>query len=265
MQLEQLLKRPHALPTVPKIVRQLMDSFGQENVDAVQVARLIEDDPVLATRLLKTANSAYFGLRRPVGSVAEAVHVMGLTKVRALVIGAALDQGFRGVPGVDLNQFWRYSMSTAQRSHTLARPIQVDAGAAFTAGLVHGIGELVMHTGMPEAMVDLNQSVPMLDLLRPQAEQERFGFSFAEVGAALASEWRFPTSMVEAIGHQGQPFGHNVHDPIAGVVHLAAWRSRAEELALGSEAQAQTFPAAVGRVLGIELDIVVGEDAPAPA
>ena len=262
MQLEQLLKRPHALPTVPQTVRQLMSTFGQENVDSALVSRLIEDDPVLAARLLKTANSAYFGLRRCVGSVAEAVHVLGLTKVRALVIGAALDQGFRSVPGVDLGQFWRYSLNTAQLSHTLAQPIAVDVGAAFTAGLVHGIGELVMHAGMPEAMTELNDRVPMLNLDRPQAERERFGYSFAEVGAALAAEWHFPGPMVEAIVHQGQPFAPNVHDPIAGVVHIASWRSRAEELSLDGAALIKTYPDAVGGVLGITPDILIGEDAP---
>lgn len=262
MQLEQLLKRPQALPTAPKTVRQLMSTFGQDNVDCALVARLIEDDPVLTARLLKTANSAFFGLRRAVGNVAEAVHVLGLTKVRALVIAAALDQGFRSVPGVDLSQFWRYSLNTAQLSHTLARPIAVDVGAAFTAGLVHGIGELVMHAGMPEAMTELNDRVPMLNLDRPQAERERFGYSFAEVGAALAAEWQFPVPMVQAIVHQGQPFGQAVHDPIAGVVHIASWRSRAEELSLNGDALIRTYPDAVGGVLGITPDILVGEDAP---
>lgn len=262
MQLDKLLKLPNALPTAPKTVRKLMDSFRQEEVDCVLIARLIDEDPVLVARLLKTANSAFFGLRRTVGCVSEAVNVLGLTKVRALVVAAALDQGFRCVSGVNLNQFWRYSLNTANLSHVLALPIQVDEGAAFTAGLVHGIGELVMHAGMPEAMVDLDQRVPMLALNRPQAERDLFGYSFAEVGAALASEWHFPSSMIDAIEHQVRPFDKDVHEPIAGVVHIASWRSRAEELSLGGDALIKTYPGSVGLVLGIQPDILVGEDVP---
>ena len=85
------------------------------------------------------------------------------------------------------------------------------------------------------------------------------------VGAALAAEWQFPVPMVQAIVHQGQPFGQAVHDPIAGVVHIASWRSRAEELSLDGDALIRTYPDAVGGVLGLTPDIVVGEDAPTPA
>ena len=68
--------------------------------------------------------------------------------------------------GVNLNQFWRYSLNTANLSRYIALPIRIDENTAFTAGLIHGIGELVMHVGMPEAMIDLDRSVPMLDLKR---------------------------------------------------------------------------------------------------
>jgi len=167
--------------------------------------------------------------------VSEAVNVLGLTKVRALVVAAALDQGFRCVTCVNLNQFWRYSLNTANLSHVLALPIQVDEGAAFTAGLVHGTGELVMHAGMPEAMVDLDWRVLMLDLARPQAERDLFGYSLAEVGVALASEWCCLSSMIDAIEYLGLPFGQDVFESIAGVVHIASWRWRAEELSPGEK------------------------------
>lgn len=178
------------------------------------------------------------------------------------MIAAALDQGFGCVSGVNLNQFWRYSLNTANLSHVLALPIRIDEGMAFTVGLVHGIGELVMHVGMPEAMVDLDRSVPILDLRRSQAERYLFGYSFAEVGAALALEWSFPTSMIDAIEHQVSPFGKDVHEPIAGVVHIASWRSRAAELSLDGDALIKTYPGSVGIALGVDPDIVMGEDFP---
>jgi HD-like signal output (HDOD) protein len=242
MQIEKLLKQPNALPSAPKVVRKLIETFEQEEVDLQQAAMYIESDPVLTAKLLKLANSAFFGLHRNVTTARDAINVMGLIKVRALVIGAAMGDSFHAVGGVNLNQFWRYSLNTANLSRYLALPIKIDENTAFTAGLIHGIGELVMHVGMPEAMLDLDRSVPMLDLKRSRAEKGLFGYSYAEVGAALAREWRFPKKMVNAIEHQISPFDNDVYEPIAGVIHIASWRARAEELSIGSEGLINTYP-----------------------
>jgi HD-like signal output (HDOD) protein len=261
MQLEKLLKQPNALPSAPKVVRQLMATFDQEDVDLLRAAALIESDPVLTAKLIKTANSAFFGLHRSVTN-REAMNMMGLIKVRALVIGAALGDGFHRLGGVNLGQFWRYSLNSANLSRYIALPIRIDESTAFTAGLVHGIGELVMHAGMPEAMIDLDRSIPMLDLKRARAERGLFGYSYAEVGAALAREWKFPKKMINAIEHQVAPFDNDVYEPIAGVIHIASWRARAEELSLGSEGLINTYPDPVGLVLGIDPDTVIGEEIP---
>lgn len=262
MQLEKLLKQPNALPSAPKVVRKLMETFNQEEVDLLQAASLIEDDPVLTAKLLKMANSAFFGLNRSVTNARDAIQVMGLIKVRALVIGASLGEGFHRVGGVNLNQFWRYSLNAANLSRYIALPIKIDESTAFTAGLVHGIGELMMHVGMPEAMLDLDRSIPMLDLKRARAEKGLFGFSYAEVGAELAKEWRFPKKMIDAIQHQTAPFDHDVYEPIAGVIHVASWRARAQELSLGGHSLINTYPDPVGVALGIDPDTVTSENIP---
>jgi HD-like signal output (HDOD) protein len=263
MQIEKLLKQPNALPSAPKVVRKLIMTFDQEEVDMNQVAALIEDDPVLTAKLLKLANSAFFGLTRSVSTAKEAINVMGLIKVRALVIAASFGEGFHCVGSVNMNQFWRYSLNSANLARYIALPIRIDESTAFTSGLIHNIGELVMHVGMPEAMIDLDRSVPMLDLKRARAEKALFGYSYAEVGAALAREWHFPKRMITAIEHQCAPFENETYEPIAGVVHIASWRARAEEGHMRSEMLINTYPDPVGLALGIDPDIVVGEEIPA--
>lgn len=262
MNLDKLLKQPNALPSAPKVVRQLIETFAQEDVDMLYAASLIEDDPVLTAKLLKTANSAFFGLHRSVTNAKDAINVMGLIKVRALVIAASLGEGFHSVAGVNLDQFWRYSLNSANLSRYIALPIKIDESTAFTAGLVHGIGELMMHAAMPEAMLDLNRSIPMLDLKRARAQKGVFGYSYADVGAALAKEWRFPKKMIDAIQHQAAPFENDVYEPIAGVIHVASWRARAQELELNSQGIINSYPDPVGLVLGIDPDSVMGEHIP---
>lgn len=262
MNLEKLLKQPNALPSAPKVVRKLMNTFSQDDVDPLYAASQIEDDPVMTAKLLKTANSAFFGLTRNVSNARDAIHVLGLIKVRALVIAASLEDAFHCLGGVNLNQFWRYSLNSANMSRAIALPIRIDEDTAFTAGLVHGIGELIMHAAMPEAMLDLERSIPMLDLKRARAEQGIFGYSYAEVGAALAKEWRFPKKMVDAIRRQIKPFENDVYEPIAGVIHVASWRARAQELALSSDDLINSYPEPIGLVLGIDPDSVIGDALP---
>ncbi len=263
MQIEKLLKQPDALPSPPKVIRKLIATFDQEEVDMLQVAALIGEDPVLTAKLLKLANSAFFGLARAVSNPREAINMLGLIKVRALVIAASLGEGFHCVGSVNMNQFWRYSLNTANLARYIALPIRIDESTAFTSGLIHNIGELVMHVGMPEAMIDLERSVPMLDLKRATAEKALFGYHYAEVGAALAREWHFPKRMINAIAHQCAPFDNDIYEPIAGVVHIASWRARAEEQQMRSELLINTYPDPVGLALGIDPDIVVGEEIPA--
>ncbi|WP_372658775.1 HDOD domain-containing protein [Hydrogenophaga sp.] len=250
------------MPSAPEVVRKLMLTFNQEDVDIMMVASYIEDDPILTAKLLKVANSAFFGLTRAITSAQDAINVMGLVKVRALVVSAALGQGFHCVGGVNLNQFWRYSLNSANLSQYIAHPIKIDEGTAFTTGLIHAIGELVMHAGMPEAMIDLDRSVAMLDLKRARAEKGMFGYTYAEVGAALARDWNFPKNMVEVIEHQVNPFDNGVYEPIAGVVHMASWRARAEELSLGNAMLISSYPDPIGNALGMDPDILVGDDIP---
>ena len=262
MNIDRLLKLPNTLPSAPKVVRKLMETFDQEEVDTMHVASVIQEDPVLTAKLLKIANSAFFGLTREVTNARDAINMMGLIKVRALVIAASLGEGFGGVRGVNVNQFWRYSINSANLSRSIALPIKMDETTAYTAALVHGIGELMMYTAMPEAMLDLDLSVPMLAITRAGAEQERFGYSYAEVGAALADEWRFPPKMVKAIHHQTAPFGDDVYEPIAGVIYIASWGARGQEMSLGAEELTSSYPQPVGGVLGIDPGSVMGEVIP---
>jgi HD-like signal output (HDOD) protein len=262
MNIEKLLKLPNAMPSAPKVVRQLMATFNQEDVDSLYVASLIEEDPVLTAKMLKTANSAFFGLSRSITNARDALNVMGLVKVRALVIATSLGEGFRCVGGVNHTQFWRYSIASANLSRSIALPIKIDESTAFTAGLVHSIGELVMHAAMPEAMLDLDLRVPVLDIKRAEAEQGLFGYSYGEVGAALAKEWCFPQKMIDAIRHQSAPFAGGVNEPIAGVVHMASWRARGEEMSLSGEELIGSYPEPIGMVLGITPESVMGEKFP---
>ena len=262
MQLEALFKQPQALPAIPKIVHELIDSFNSEDVSIDEIAKKLAADPVLSARLLRLANSAYYHVSRSVGTVNDAISMLGFVTVRTLVISSGLTGGYKAMPGMDLSAFWRYSMHTAAVAGWLAKKSGVNGDMAFTVGLMHGIGQLVMHSGMPEQMLHLDKLASPMDPRRIDMETTSFGYSFATVGAELASKWRFPVEFANAIKHFPDPLANEAFDIASGVIHLSVWRARAEHNKLTADEMAATVPTEVCKKLGIAPEVFLGEMPP---
>lgn len=260
MELEALLNYPGALPAMSRTVADLMSEMNKDDPSPKRVAELVGQDPSLTTRVLRLSNSSFFRASRKIGSAEEAVAMLGMTHVRSLVMAAALGSSFKNVPGVNLPQFWRYSLRVADISKSLAAVLRQQEANAYTAGLIHAIGDLVMHIAMPDEIGPLDMGTPPLDLQRAQAERNRFDYTYAEVGAGMVERWNFPTAIVSALKHQTAPFDGDVYDPLAGILHLASWRARAEEIQLDDGGLAATFPDMVGLTLGLDLGSVLGKD-----
>ena len=261
MQLNDLLASQFVLPSIPQVIALLLSEFEKDEPDLMRISQLISSDPALTTRLLQLSNSGYFKLSGQINSVSESLAILGLGHVRTMATAAASAASFKAVPGIHLQKFWSYSLKVAKLSRSLAGVLRQNQQAAFTCGLVHAIGELAIHIGMPEATARLDREVPPLDLRRADTEREALGFCYAQVGAGLAAKWHFPQSMVDALEHQYAPFDNDVYEPLAGVIHLATWRERAREAELSERELAVTFPGRVGEVFGIDIDMVLQQDA----
>ncbi|RJP66667.1 MAG: HDOD domain-containing protein [Comamonadaceae bacterium] len=260
MQLEALLNYPRALPAMSRTVSDLLAEMNKDDPSPKKVADLVAHDPALTTRVLRLSNSAFFRVSRQIGNAEEAVALLGMTHVRSLVMAAALGSSFKNVPGVEMVQFWRYSLRVADISRSLAGVLRQNEGNAFTAGLVHAIGDLIMHIAMPDLIGPIDMGTPPLDLRRAEVERSALGYTYAEVGAGMAEKWQFPQTIVSALKNQISPFDGDAYDPLGGVLHLASWRARAEEIQLDDSGLAATFPDMVGLTLGLDLDSVLGKD-----
>ena len=259
MHLEDLLDSQLALPSIPRVIALVLSELNRDEPDLRKISKEISTDPALTACVLRLANSAQFQLVQKIGSVSEALALLGLDQVRTLTIAAGMAVAFKRVPGMDMPQFWRFSLDVAKLSRKLANSARVNASTAFTAGLIHATGELVMHLGMPEQMHHLNEEALPLAAKRHRAEQRLLGYCFADVGAGLAQAWEFPTPIVEAIKHQLKPFEDGAYEPLAGIVHLAAWRVRAREEGMKAGALADSFPGEVAITLRIDIDDVLSE------
>jgi HD-like signal output (HDOD) protein len=255
MNFDSLFQQQNALPTIPKVVQEVIDSFNNDSVSIDEIARKLAADQVLSAKLLRLANSSYYHAARTIGTVDDSVLMLGFMTVRTLVISSGLTGGFKAMPGVDLKQFWRYSMYTAVIAKWLAKQIKANSDFAFTVGLMHAIGQLVMHAAMPEQTLQIDKIAGPLDSRRLSVEHSSFGYNFSDVGAELAKRWRFPDNFSIVIKGFPDPLGGASFDPMAGVIHLAAWRARAEENKYSNEEINATFPADVAQKLNISKNL----------
>ena len=260
MELTELLSTEAALPSIPRVVALLLSELSREQPDLRKISQLISSDPTLASRLLRLANGGASPFSNAIGSIAEALAVLEMAELRPLATAAAMAGTIRTVPGIHLQQFWRYSLNTAKLCRSLAANVRQNQATAFTAGLVHAMGELVMHIAMPADVGSLNLMAGPFDQRRAKMEQRMFGYTYADVSAGLARQWHFPETVVLALLHQVMPFENDVYEPLAGVVHLASWRARANEAGLDEKALVVSFPDQVALVLGLDIDIVLQQD-----
>jgi HD-like signal output (HDOD) protein len=252
MELASLVDQPNKLPTIPKVLQKLIESFNDEDVSVNEIARQLAADPALSAKLLRLANSAYFHVSRTVATVDDAVRMLGFVMVRNLVLGNGMVAAFPNIPGIDLQQFWRHNLYTASASRWLAIAADENGDTAFTLGIMHGIGQLQMHMGMPEAIAPLDRNIHILEAGRAELEQSTFGFHYGEVSAALAKIWNFPAFMIDALRAIPTPLAAEPFSISAGLVHLGAWRSRTEIFGMDDGAVSASYPVDVGKKLNLD-------------
>jgi len=257
MNLDVLFLQQHALPTIPKIVQEVIESFNNDRVSVEEIAQKLAADQVLSAKILRLANSSYYHVSRSIGTVDDAVLMLGFMTVRTLVVSTGLTNGFKSVPGFDLKKFWRYSLHTAVIAKWLAKQKKTNSDFAFTVGMMHAIGQLVMHAAMPEKMLEIDKIAGPLDARRFDVEVNTFGYNFADVGAELAVRWKFPNEFATAIRAFPHPLEQEKMDVMAGIIHVAAWRAREFEGNLNADELQATFPVDVAGNLGLTAETVL--------
>ncbi|MDO9314894.1 MAG: HDOD domain-containing protein [Burkholderiaceae bacterium] len=249
MKLEDLLTTNTLIPSLPEAVALILVELQQDEPDMRTVNARLASELGLTVRILRLVNSAHFAAGdRRVGSVEAATALLGLKATQQLVRTAAVGAAFRKVSGVDLTGFWRHSLDVAKIAEALAEELALDTSEAFTAGLLHGTGDLILKMAMPQR--PSLQREFATDDHRHAAQLADLGYSYAEVGAAFASRWRFPLPIVDAIRHHCDPQDTG-GDTLASVVFLAAWTARAHELDICGTALFDQFPHTVANAIGL--------------
>lgn len=230
--LDQVLDNIHRLPSLPTIVNELILALADDSLSVNQLAHGVEKDQALSARALRVANSPFYGMRKPVASIRDAIVVLGFRAVGSLVTTAALTEFFKapGLAWFDQAAFWRHSLGCGVCCRKLAGRAGLEPEIGFTAGLLHDIGRLLLVvtcTRQYEAVIAWRNAH---DSLLLEAEREVAGIDHAEAGAALARHWRFAPEIQAAVAAHHQPDMHAQSD-YGDLVHLCEALSHGLDLA----------------------------------
>ena len=250
MKLEDLLATDALIPSLPAAVSKILGELQREEPDLRLVNQLLSGEVGLTVRILRLVNSArYRAGGERIGTVEVATTMLGLIATRQLVQAAAVGSAFKNVPGVDMAEFWRLSLDVAKIARSLADELGLDKGIAFTAGLLHGAGDLIMKMAMPDGAS--LQPAFATDDKRYAAQIAELGYAYPEVGAAFAARWMFPESLVEALRNQCNPQGSGGAATLSSLLYLACWSARAHQRGIEGSARLEQFPHAVAQAIGL--------------
>ncbi len=259
MKLVDLLANPQPLPSSPRVLALLSTELKQVQPDLRRIDQFIKADPVLSLRVVQSANAPSFSLGGQVSCVSEALALLHLDQVQGMVSQALGQVSFKVSAGFPLARFWAYSQDCARVARALAGLLQYKQQAAYMAGLIHALGELVMRAALAQVS-ELDENCSPLDLNRAFVERQALGFCYLDVSAALARQAQLPQLVCDALAYADAPFDNDACEPLAAVMHLAQWRARANQLGLQKNALTVTFPSVVAEMMGLDIDMVLQQD-----
>lgn len=198
------------LPAVPMVAMKILNLLDNPNADIDELQAAIMGDQSLAARVLKIANSVYYGAGREIDTISGAVMMMGFESVKNLVLAASTRSIYKKF-GLLEQKLWEHSIGVSVASGVLARKVRYqNIEEATVAGLLHDIGKAVMNNNDPDQFLILAEMVYNDRVTYVQREMDIFGFGHAEAGGLFAKKWKFADHLCDVISM------HHSYDPTAG-------------------------------------------------
>ena len=210
------------LPPMKSTVLRLMELLRDQDVMTATLAETVRYDPILATRVLRLANSALYSLRKPVTTIQKALDAIGTRSLYDLVMLDAMADGFGNEirNSVLIKSIWEHSIAVGLLSREISKMLKLQGSEeAFVCGLIHDIGKILMLRADVERFESLLEHRSEHDML--EWEDKIYGFDHTEVGAYVANKWRLPDAVCSVIMHHHNP-SHSPHSVVmANVVNAA--------------------------------------------
>ncbi|MDW8319969.1 MAG: HDOD domain-containing protein [Armatimonadota bacterium] len=254
--LQLLVQTIRDLPALPEVVVRVMRMTEDPRTDAQSIARVIATDQAMTARVLKLANSAFYGLPRRVGTLSEAVVILGFRTIKNLAIAASTFELLnREIAGYWLQrgELWRHSLACAIGAQLIAQRVRLPVvEEAFVSGLLHDIGKVAINLFVREQFDQIMERALQDQIPFVEAEQAVLGFNHAMAGGLIAEKWNLPPSLVSVIKYHHQPSTAPDGDLMVYVVHLADILSITMGIGIGGDGLYYTLEEGTLAKFGLE-------------
>jgi len=256
---QELIVDAEDLGTNPKTLATLLNAIENRTVEADRLLPIVEPDMGLTSNLLRLCNSPFYGLRREVGSVREAMVQIGNVPFAKMAFVVSMKQMLqRDLPAyqITMDQAWRHGLMTAIGASyiisVMGQPEQSER--AFTAGILHDCGKLLLNSelkGLTAGIPNVEGSIPV------ELERELTGFDHAEAGAVIMDHWGFPPLLVHAIRCHHNPSCAGQYCDVAMAVFVADKISHFKTLGVEYDSTAETSPYDELIAFGFDAEVLV--------
>lgn len=228
------------LPTIPIIISEVLSVIDNPDSNAVQLASLIEKDQALTARVLRIANSPFYGFSRAISTIDLAIVIMGMNTLKEIVLSLIIKRFFSKISTnlFDTKAFWNYSVYCGASARLLSRKLGFKVtGEAFVGGLIHDIGYLVLVEYFKSDFTKIVNLLKSRDISPVEAERLVIDTDHCEIGAWIAEKWNFPEKIVDGIRNHHTHFTEQcntsdidetenideIEQPLTAIVSLSEW------------------------------------------
>lgn len=221
---QRLISLVDKIPALPQIVQKALQIIDNPNSTAKAVAEIISKDVILAGRILRIANSAFFGFPRRIKSMHDAIVILGFDTIKNLVIAATihkLNKHKASGYGIKSGELWRHSLGCGLCAQEVAQKIGLDVDEAFISGLMHDVGKIALDYLMIEESKKILELVIEKNISFSSAEMAILGYDHSQIGGKIATKWNLPKSIVDAIEYHHKPLALKRNPEMASIVRLS--------------------------------------------
>lgn len=201
---QQLISEVEGLFSLPQVYLKVRESINNPKSSSNDVALIINQDPSISARILKIANSSFFGFGTEINTVTRAITIMGLSQLHDLILATSAIKVFNGISSdlINMKDYWLHSVYCATIARLLARKSNIiDSERLFVCGILHDVGHLVIYAKCPSQANEILSRAKQGNNPVVLLEKEILGFDYAELGGELLKSWKLPPSLYETVAN----------------------------------------------------------------
>lgn len=251
LEINQLFKHIDNVPQIPGVVQELLSQVKDPNSNMALLAEKVEQEQVISMRILRAVNSSYYSLPQKIGSLKQALIILGIDELKKLIVVSGLVGAIPDIPDLDIEDFWNDNFRIASYAKWIAEKAGIEfSDMIFTAGLFNGLGRILIHLANSKATKDIAQLIKD-GHTRPEAEQQYLGFTNQEACAELCRQWLFSEDLIDTISKSAEPLIFEQISLPACTIFIARYISELNYLEKSKEKTLADFPKDEWEKLGL--------------